>query len=72
MKTVKITRNARLKKDDDGMFWLLVETSAGSAMFNLTAIGSDESTEQTKQIGSNDVLEAVMREQETPTVESPN
>lgn len=66
MKAVNITRNAKLIKDDQG-YWLAVTTSVGlSGLFSLSHFlpGTIEGVEQ--QTGFEDMLEAFMREQQTP------
>lgn len=61
MKTVEITKNAKLQKDDDGQYWLMIDTSTKlHAMFSLTNDISE------------DVLEAFMADQESPVVGSRN
>jgi hypothetical protein len=72
MKVVQITRNARMKKDAEGAYWLLVESWAGPAMFNLSAININPITGEEMQIGFANVLEAFMNEQQSPVVDSPN
>jgi hypothetical protein len=68
MKIVSITRNAKLKKNHEG-YWLLIESSAGPAMFNLSAIETNAVTHEKKQIGFDDVLEAFMNEQSGAVVD---
>jgi hypothetical protein len=66
MQAVNITRNAKLIKDDQG-YWLAVTTSAGlSGLFSLSTFlpGTIEGVEQ--EIGFEDVLEAFMKDQQTP------
>jgi hypothetical protein len=72
MRTVQITKNAKLQRDEDGMFWLLIQSSAGPAMFNLSAIETNSITGESAQISLDEKLEAFMREQQTPIVDSPN
>jgi hypothetical protein len=72
MKLVQITKNAKLKKDADGEYWLLIESSAGPAMFNLSSINTNPVTGEEIQIGFDEVLEAFMNEQQTPVVDSQN
>ncbi len=72
MKVVRIKKNARLQRDADGHFWLIVESSKGPAMFNLSAIETNPITKETTNIGFNDVLEAFTNDQENPEIESVN
>ena len=72
MRTVQITKNAKMQRDKDGMFWLLIESSVGPAIFNLSAIDTNPITGESMQIWLDDKLEAFMREQQTPIVDSPN
>lgn len=72
MKVVRITKKAKLKKDGDGLYWLIIESEAGSAMFNLSSFEPDPLTGETKSLDSDEVLEAFMEEQKTPVIESPN
>lgn len=59
MQIVNIRKNAKLKKDDDGQYWLMIDTSTKlHAMFNLSLSEFD------------DVLEAFMEDQEAVGVES--
>lgn len=58
MQIVEIRKNAQLKKDGEGLFWLLIESAKGSVMLNLSDAGFD------------DVLEAFMEDQEAVGVES--
>lgn len=60
MQIVEIRKNAQLKKDDEGLFWLLIESAKGSVMLNLSDAGFDEQ------------LEAFMEDQESPVVGSQN
>ena len=59
MKVVQITKNAKLKKDSEGMYWLQIQTSVGPAMFNLSAISINPITGEEMQIGLNEVLDAL-------------
>lgn len=72
MRIVRIMRNARLKRDDDGLYWLLIESSAGQASFNLSLLEINPITRETVEMGFDAVLEAFMAEQETPIFESEN
>jgi hypothetical protein len=72
MNVVTITKNARLKKDGDGLFWLIIESSHGSVMFNLSNIEVNPITHEQRSLGSEDVLNAFMEAQKTPTIDSPN
>lgn len=70
MRSVQVTRNAILQKDGDGHFWLFIESSAGKASFNLTAIGMDPITQKYKDDIIEKVLEAWLTEQENRAVDS--
>jgi len=72
MRVVRITKNAKLKRDGEGLFWLIIETEAGSAMFNLSSFETNSITGETKSLESDEVLEAFMEEQKMPVIESPN
>ena len=63
MQIVDITTNARLKKDDDQNFWLLIESRVGPASFNLTAFTADRVTYEV-DAGFQKTLEAFMAEQQ--------
>lgn len=51
---------------------LLIESSVGPAIINLSAIETNPITSESMQFGLGDKLEAFMREQQTPIVDSPN
>ena len=59
-KTVTITKNAKLQRDDDG-YWLLIETKDQKAMFNLSV-----------EPMFYPVLQRFMEEQEKPMIDSQN
>ena len=61
-KTVTITKNAKLQRDGDGLYWLQIESSKGSAMFKL--VSDIEYFEE--------VLDQFMEEQEQPMIDSQN
>lgn len=42
MEVVNITKNATLQKDGDGLFWLLIELSAGRATDGYLYLTSNE------------------------------
>jgi len=71
MKVVQITKNATLKKDGEGLFWLRIQSSRGRYMFNLTSLGDSITEDNTAQM-RNEILEAFMNEQQSPKVDSPN
>ncbi|HXI74752.1 MAG TPA: hypothetical protein VNG94_04150 [Pyrinomonadaceae bacterium] len=68
MQTISITKNAKLQKDDEGLFWLSIESSVGEATFALSIFNANA----TKNISFDDVLEAFMKEQQTPATDSLN
>ena len=70
-KAVQITKNAKLKKAGDGVYWLLTDSSAGPALFNLTAVSADPVTGE-RRAEIDNILEAFMNEQHMPIIESPN
>jgi hypothetical protein len=72
MEAVSITRNAKLIKDGEGLYWLALTTSEGSGMFNLSTFVTDPITHEEKSVGFDDVLEAFMREQKKPQTGSQN
>jgi len=63
MKAVNITKNAMLIRDSEG-YWLVLETSAGEGLFNLSRFTDPTDTEQA--IKFNDVLEAYIKDQAKP------
>ena len=58
MRAVKVTRNAKLLRDGEGYYWLALETSVGSAMFNLSTVVTDPITGAAKDIDPHAMLEA--------------
>jgi hypothetical protein len=58
MEAVNITRNAKLIKDGEGLYWLALERSVGSGLFNLSTFVNDPITEIETEIGFDDLLEA--------------
>ena len=67
MEQVEIRRNAKLQRDAEGLYWLLIDSSAGQAMFALSIFNVNAETNETKNIGFDDVLEAFMKDQLTAT-----
>ena len=65
MEQVEITRNAKLQRDAEGLYWLLIDSSAGQAMFALSIFNVNAETGKTRNIGFDDVLEAFMKDQLT-------
>ena len=67
MEVVDIRRNAKLQRDADGLYWLLIDSSAGQAMFALSVFNVGAETTETMNVGFEDVLDAFMRDQLTAT-----
>ena len=61
IKTVTITKNAKLQRDADGLYWLLIETADHKGMFNLPV-----------EPELDEILQQFMEEQELPMIDSQN